>query len=113
MLNLAITQEKKEDMVLLQLAGRLDTLSSDELSQTFNELIEQEELKILVDFAQLEFISSSGLRVLISTGKTMNQLKGKFFFCNLKDKVKDIFDMAGFSMLFHIFESREEAMEQL
>ena len=106
-----IKQQKEGDVVLLGLEGRLDTLSSRTLDTHLKELIEGNTHQILIDFSQLEFISSSGLRVLLSLGKQINRLKGSLALCTLQDRVMDVFDMAGFSTLFEIFPSKEEALK--
>ena len=108
-----ITQAKQNDIVILKLKGRLDTLSSSSLEKKLLDLSEQNENELIIDFSQLDFISSSGLRVLLMAGKKLKSVKGKIAFCTLKDHVKEVFDIAGFTILFHMFPSQEEAMKEL
>ena len=108
-----ITQTKENGVVVLELKGRLDTLSSSSLEKKLSDLIEKKEYKLALDFSQLDFISSSGLRVLLAAGKQLKTVSGKMVLFALKDHVKEVFDVAGFTMLFHMFSSRDEAINQL
>ncbi|MBQ1397812.1 MAG: STAS domain-containing protein, partial [Clostridia bacterium] len=57
--------------------------------------------KLTLDLAKLEFISSSGLRVLLGTLQNMED-KGEMVVRNLTQSVREVFDLTGFSNLFHI-----------
>lgn len=105
-----IIQLKQNDVVILELSGRLDTNTSTSLEKKLLDLMDNEEKKIVIDFSQLDFISSSGLRVLLMAGKKLNGANGKIVLCALKDHVKEIFDIAGFTMLFSFFPSKQEAI---
>lgn len=108
-----ITQAKENGIVILELKGRLDTLSSSSLEKRLSDLIEAKEYKLALDFSQLDFISSSGLRVLLAAGKQLKSTSGKMVLFALKDHVKEVFDVAGFTMLFNMFSSQEEAISEL
>lgn len=108
-----ITQAKKDNVVILELKGRLDTNTSVSLEEKLLDLIDKKHKKILIDFFQLDFISSSGLAVLMMAGKKLKSAKGKMVFCALKDHIKQVFDIAGFTILFSLFPSQEEAMKDL
>jgi len=108
-----ITQAKESGIVILELKGRLDTLASSSLEKRLSDLIGGKEHKLALDFSQLDFISSSGLRVLLAAGKQLKSVRGKMVLCGLKDHVKEVFDVAGFTILFSMFPSREEAVKEL
>ena len=74
--------------------GRLDTNSSPELSNVVESSLEGI-TELVFDLALLDYISSSGLRVLLSSQKTMNG-KGKMIVKNVSDMVMEIFDITGF-----------------
>lgn len=107
-----ILQSKQGSVTILSVQGRLDTLSSRLLEERITALVTQKEHQLLIDFSKLDFISSSGLRVLLATAKQMKVLKGKLALSGMKNKVKEIFDVAGFSMLFSIFTTNEEALSK-
>ena len=98
MLNINILKDGEKAVYALE--GRLDTSTAPQLEETVNGNIS--ELKdISFDFANLEYISSAGLRVLLSTQKTMNK-QGKMVIKNVSEEVMEIFDVTGFSDILTI-----------
>jgi len=108
-----IIQAEKDNFIILELEGRLDTNTASALEEKLMGLINNDENKIIIDLAQLDFISSSGLRVLLMAGKKIKTVNGKLGLCALQDHVKEVFDVAGFTMLFAIFLSQDEAVKSL
>ena len=78
----------------ISLVGRLDTTTApqleSELKSSLNDVNE-----LVLDFAKLEYISSAGLRVLLSAQKVMNK-QGKMTIKNANDEIKSVFDITGF-----------------
>jgi len=92
---LNITKEKAGDGELLVfLEGRLDTVTAPQLENELKDALDDVK-KLVIDAAKLEYISSAGLRVFLSTQKIMNQ-KGKMIVKNLSEEVKEIFEITGF-----------------
>jgi anti-anti-sigma factor len=106
-----IREDKKGDIVILGLKGRLDSITSNKLEEKFLALSDQGEKKVIVDFSQLDYISSTGLRVLLMVSKRLQGTKGKIVLSSMQDRVKEVFDIAGFSSIFTIFHSQEEAIK--
>ena len=90
-----INIEKRNDVTLIALEGRLDTTTAPELEKAINN--EGEALKNLVlDFKAVNYISSAGLRVLLTAHKKMN-VQGSMELINVSEEVMDIFEMTGFA----------------
>ena len=90
-----INIEKTNGAVLMTLEGRLDTTTAPELEKAIND--EGEALKSLVlDFGGVDYISSAGLRVLLTAQKKMN-VQGSMELNNVSGAVMDIFEMTGFA----------------
>ena len=90
-----INIEKDNGKVLMALSGRLDTTTAPELEKAIND--EGEALKSLVlDFGGVDYISSAGLRVLLTAQKKMN-VQGSMELANVSEAVMDIFEMTGFA----------------
>lgn len=90
-----INIEKTNGAVLMVLEGRLDTTTAPELEKAIND--EGEALKSLtLDFGGVDYISSAGLRVLLTAQKKMN-VQGSMELNNVSDAVMDIFEMTGFA----------------
>lgn len=90
-----ISIDKDNDKVLIKIEGRLDTTTAPELEKAIND--EGEVLKNLVlDFNGVNYISSAGLRVLLTAQKKMN-IQGSMELINVNEDVMDIFEMTGFA----------------
>ena len=90
-----INIEKTNGATLITLEGRLDTTTAPELEKAINH--EGEALKSLVlDFKGVDYISSAGLRVLLTAQKKMN-VQGSMELTNVSEAVMDIFEMTGFA----------------
>ena len=93
MLNINKTVEEAKAVVALE--GRLDTVTAPELESDLMGIIEGIE-ELVLDFGELDYISSAGLRVLLSAQKMMNKKEGSMKIIHVKDVIMDIFDMTGF-----------------
>ena len=90
-----INIEKENGITVIKLEGRLDTTTAPELEKAINN--EGEELKNLeLDFKGVDYISSAGLRVLLTAQKKMN-VQGSMELVNVSEAVMDIFEMTGFA----------------
>ena len=95
-MNIKISQNGATELVALE--GRLDTLTAPDLEKALTPLEGIEDLQI--DCDDLEYISSAGLRVLLSLQKTMNQ-QGSMVLLNVRQEVMDVFELTGFTEILH------------
>lgn len=107
-----IKQETQGTITTLHLAGRLDANTAGELESTMVPLINGGTSQLIVDFAELEYISSAGLRVLLLGAKLTKKAGGKVVLCQLKDFIKEIFEIAGFMPIFTVVDTCEDAQAQ-
>ena len=107
-----IKQEKKDEIIIIGLVGRLDANTAGQLEKKILPLIDEGEKKLLIDFSELEYISSAGLRLLLLTAKRLKNVKGKIVLCSMKEYIKEIFEIAGFTPIFTIRESQDEAVKE-
>ena len=92
---------KKDDKNLtITLEGRLDTNTSPELEKYLEELNSINNLTL--DFEKLNYISSAGLRLILIFQKTMKNNNGTMIIKNVKEKIKEIFDITGFTGILTI-----------
>ncbi len=77
------------------------------------ELIEEGEVNFIVDFEELDYISSAGLRSILVTAKKLKSTNGKLLLTKLKDVVKEVFEISGFSKIIPIYDSMDAALEQI
>ena len=104
-----ISAGKDGDILIVGLKGRLDANTSPALEERLVSLIDSGEKRFLVDFNELDYISSAGLRVLLMGAKRLKNLSGRIVLASLKDHIKEVFDIAGFSSVLTIYPSDKEA----
>ncbi len=85
-----------------RLTGRFDTAAAAEIGPKFNELSGYADQEIVLDFSDLQYISSSGLRLLIGLRKDSAAKGGKVIIEKLNDSIRNVFTMTGFFRLFEI-----------
>ena len=100
-----------ESVAVVRLQGNLDTSTSSHAEESLNQLIEGGAAKILVNFADVDFVSSAGLRILLATAKKLSGVGGSLRISNLNESVSEVFDISGFSTILHVFGSEEDALQ--
>ena len=103
-----IAHRKQDDKLIISLDGRLDANTAGSLEQELVPLIKAGEIYIVLDFDKLEYISSAGLRVLLMCMKMLRKQDGKMVLTGMKDFIKEVFDIAGFTPIFEIHDSVED-----
>ncbi|MFH1740316.1 MAG: STAS domain-containing protein [bacterium] len=106
------TRKEGEAMVVC-LKGKIDAVTAPDVEKKFEAWIAEDEKNFVLDLSGLEYISSAGLRSFLLAARKVKALQGKLLFCGLQGMVKDVFEIAGFSDMFSIFASEEEALKQL
>jgi stage II sporulation protein AA (anti-sigma F factor antagonist) len=106
-----ISEEKKGSVLILSLSGRVEMLTSPQLKETIISHINLNEHQILFDLSELEYISSSGLGVLLHAAKMLQVKNGRVVLCALKAHIEEVFKICGFDNVFPIFDSREQALQ--
>ncbi|RPH99211.1 MAG: anti-sigma factor antagonist [Calditrichaeota bacterium] len=108
-----IILQKMEEFLIVELKGKVNTLTSPILEKRLLELITDHQHNLLIDFSQSDYISSAGLRVLLIALKQLKTVHGRVVLCGQNKCVKEVFDITGFSQLFKIFPTRAEAVKEL
>ena len=95
-----INKTQNGDELIIALEGRLDTTTAPELDDLLKESLNSiKDLKF--DFSKLEYISSAGLRVLLSAQKIMNK-QGSMVVKNVSEEINEIFEVTGFTDILNI-----------
>lgn len=101
-MEIVTSQYKHCDVV--KVSGRLDSSTSPKLTEELKKVMDAGRFKIVMDFSQLDFISSAGLRVLIATQKNCKHYnRGELVLSSLSSNILGVFDLAGFTAIFKIF----------
>ncbi len=102
--------ETQENISLLRLKGKLDFITSSEFEQKFNIMVNEGVEKFILDFSEVSYMSSAGLRFLLIASK---KTKGKVVLFGVNDAVKQVIEIAGFVSMFKFSRSQDEAVEIL
>lgn len=103
----------ENNAIVITMSGRLDTVTAPEYEKKIRELIDGGDNRFVVDFEQLDFISSAGLRVLLLMAKLLKEKNGQVRLANVKGNVHSVFEMSGFTTLFKMEDSIAAALATL
>lgn len=106
-----ITTSKSGAAYVVKVEDRMDAQSGPELERECGRLIDEGGTLLVIDFASLNYISSAGLRSVLVVGKRIEGKGGSLRVCSLKGIVKTVFEVAGFTAIFPVFESVEQAVK--
>jgi serine/threonine-protein kinase RsbW len=95
---------------VFELSGRLDAVSTPPAIAQINSAIGGGVCWVLLDLAQVTFLSSSGLRALLLVRKDLLARQGELRLCSLQPQVHEVFTLTGFTQVFSIHHNREEAL---
>ena len=104
------SNNENNNILLLRLQGKLDFTTSTEFEQKFNIMLNEGGKKFILDFSEVSYMSSAGLRFLLIASK---KTRGKVVLYGVKDSVKQVIEIAGFVSMFKFSSSQDEAVEIL
>lgn len=108
-----IQTKKEANAVIVTITGRLDAVTAPEYEKKLTEMIAAEEIRFVIDFEKLDYISSAGLRALLAIAKRLKAKDGKIRFANVKGTAKEVFDISGFGSIFQMDDSVAAALSQI
>jgi anti-anti-sigma factor len=103
--------EKRGDVDIVRPSGRLDSSNSGAFERAVGEVFDAGSRLMVLDFSQIEYVSSAGLRATLIAGKRMRAVPGgKLVLCALAPQVREIFEISGFVAIFAICADLEAAL---
>lgn len=105
-----VSRSDKKGYCIVTIEGRIDTGNFNEFEKEILSIIDTGQNLIVLNCSGLDYISSSGLRVFLITQKKLMSTKGTLHLSNMQPSIKEIFDISGFSTIFKIFDTEEEAI---
>jgi len=108
-----IREEKRGDVIIIGLRGRLDANTSPNVEERLSHLLDQGERRLLLDFSDLIYISSVGLRVLVLLAKNLQKSRGELALAALNEHINEIFTISGFTAIFPIYPTCDKALAHL
>ena len=103
----------KDGVIIVTIVPRFDAYTANDVEAALKDLIAKGNREIICDFSKTEYVASAGLRVLLSSAKSLKSVGGQILLVSLKSYVLETFEISGFTQIFKIFDSEEEALQSL
>ncbi|MBW1773434.1 MAG: STAS domain-containing protein [Deltaproteobacteria bacterium] len=108
-----ITSKNEDKALIISVSGRMDAVTASDFENALTEFLDQGNSALIIDFSNLDYISSAGLRSILASAKKMKGINGTLSLACLKEVVKEVFDISGFSAIIPIYDSVETALEAM
>lgn len=105
--------EDVEGKNVLRISGRIDAASAPILEKKIDEQIEENHVRLLLDFSSVDYLSSAGMRLLLAGTKKLKAKEGILVLSGIGDDVMEIIKLAGFERILNIYRTEKEALTQL
>lgn len=109
-MNIEVAEERDGGALVLLPVGRLDSANARSFESLVMERVDGGEQRLVVDFSRLDFISSSGMRVLLMAAKKLHASQGKLVLCAMPGHIQEVFQISGFDQIIPIRDTREAAL---
>ena len=103
--------EQKDGVSIINVQGRIDASNSGQIHEKIMEEVEKGQNNIIVNFSQVAYISSAGLRILIYASKVIDKKSGSFCLCSVNSNIEKIFQISGLIGLFHIHKDVSSSLD--
>lgn len=107
-----VQEDKKGDILVLRIKGRLDAMSSPAAEKKIFDCINSGQNKLLLEFSGVEYLSSAGMRMLLSTTKKLKALAGKLVVCSITTNVMDVLKMSGFDHVLELAKNEDDGLKK-
>ena len=108
-----INVEPHDGTLVVAVEGRIDGANAMEFHDAVSDSLGDNSGPLLIDFENLSYISSAGLRVVLSLAKALRQRAGRFAVCSLSGVIAQIFQTSGFDQIISTHATREDALRNL
>ena len=105
-----ITTKEYKRVDLIQVDGRIDSSTAPQLEQALTKIIDEGRYRIVVDLSETDFMSSAGLREIVTALKKAKRGAGDLRLAQPSDRVREVLEMAGLDTIFRIFSTQAEAV---
>lgn len=104
-----ISTRTTNDIHIVAVTGSLDSTTSPEAQKSLDGVLAGAK-KVALDFSQLDYISSAGLRILLGVAKQLRAKGGTLGMFGLNQSVREVFEISGFSSILPVYQSEAEAL---
>ena len=110
---MTIPSEMSGDVLIVSPKGQLNSTNAAAAEAELVQHVAQGTRRVALDFSQLDYISSAGLRVVLVLAKRLKQAEGKLVLFGLQPHVREVFEISGFLAILTVNDPREQALAQL
>lgn len=103
----------ENEINIFELVGKLDSSNAQSFKNEFLNHLSAEKLKIIINCAQLEFLSSAGIRIFYLASQKTKNFDAKIVFCNANENIQRVFEIIDFNSDFAVYNSLDEALNSL
>lgn len=105
-----LRQDTVGGVTVLEVVGRVDSTTAPALQDRLTSAMTAPQVRVLIDFTRLDYISSAGFRILLLAAKRADETGSRFVLCGISGRVRQLFELGGFLDLFTIAATREEGI---
>jgi anti-sigma B factor antagonist len=105
-----ISTEEVNSVAVLSVSGRVDSATAPDLENGLKKFVEADKTQIVLDLKNVEYMSSAGLRAMVSTLKAVKRVNGDLRLASPSPRVEEVLRLAGLTSIFSIHATREEAV---
>ena len=105
-----LKMERHDRVLSVEVMGRIDASSAVQFEDSIKHATESTDCALIMDFGNLTYINSAGLRVLLLTARSLRSRGGELVLCGLPDQVREVFKISGFDSILPIHETRDDAL---
>lgn len=107
-----INHSKSGNLNFIELKGRMDSINTHLFEQKIIQLISKENNSFIFNCANLEYISSTGMRSFLMVIRKLNEVGGKLVLTSLQENVKEVFELSGFASIFEFAKSEKNGIKK-
>lgn len=102
----------ENDILIVSVDGRIDTLSAPDFQTRMEELMDREEPRVILDLEKLQYVSSAGLRAMLVVAKKAASSGKRLSLCSLQEMVRKVFDISGFTGMIPVYDCLKDAADR-
>jgi anti-anti-sigma factor len=106
-----IETRQSRDILIVDMAGRLDSSTSGTSYDKMVGIAKSGAKRIILNLDKLEFVTSAGLRVILTMAKLLQSVRGEMKICNTRAPVREVLESSGFNSLIRIFDDEKSAIQ--
>jgi anti-sigma B factor antagonist len=109
-MSLELKSTEMKRVLLIEVGGRVDSTTADRLGDVLKEAVDNGKTQIVLDLSKVEYMSSAGLRELVSAQKKLRNGRGDLRLAALSERVQEVLALAGLDEIFEIYDTQVEAV---